>query len=185
MPYELSPRSQLYCKYRLCCTLQKGCLRNHDQVDMSFIDFMHFEKGLGFTIASSLIAVWVSCEGQHLGVKQQWASQHTIRTHCTCLPFLSDLVSPAHWGVRNRVSCFAGNWRWRCMDMLDTRKNYPATKIVLVAAYVSVLSIWTTSDKVCIYRASWASGQLVWKSFWEDNVTAWVWCFSYIDLAVP
>lgn len=65
-------------------------------MDMSFTDFMHFEKGLEFTVASSLITVWVSCEGQHLGVKQQWAAQHTIRAHCTHFPFLSDLVSSVH-----------------------------------------------------------------------------------------
>jgi hypothetical protein len=54
---------------------------------------MEFENRLEFTVASSLIAVWVSCEGQHLQVEQQWAAEHTIRSHCMAFPFLSEMVS--------------------------------------------------------------------------------------------
>lgn len=96
-------RSQLYCKYRLCCILgnrsnvderahSSSQQHPHDQVGMSFVDFIHFEKELEFTVASSLIALWVCCEGHHLGVQQQWATQHTIRLYCLTLPFLSDMV---------------------------------------------------------------------------------------------
>lgn len=93
-------RSQLYCKYRLCCTLQSkgvvgvvgGGVVSGYPVHMSFPDFLHFENGLASTVASSLVAVWVSCEGHRLGVKQHWAAVHTIRAHAISLPFLSDMV---------------------------------------------------------------------------------------------
>lgn len=43
-------------------------------------------------MASSLIDIWVSCEGLFIGVEQQWADTRTIRAHCTSVPFLSDMV---------------------------------------------------------------------------------------------
>lgn len=112
-------RSHLFCKYRLCCTLLRrgvasvtggGMESDPNHLCMTFDEFLLFESGLQQTVASSLVAVWVCCEGHHLGVKQQWAAQHSIRTHCTALPFLADMVRGV--ASRQQASCSAGNGRW-------------------------------------------------------------------------
>lgn len=57
-----------------------------------FIDLMQMEQSLKFTIASSLLEIWVACEGNCIGVTQQWACYHAIRVHCNSIPFLSSTL---------------------------------------------------------------------------------------------
>ena len=82
-------RSMSYCKYRLCCTLgtEEG-----EVADITFVDFLNFERNLKQTVATSLIEVWACCEAHTMGVEQQWAQIHAIRAHCVSLPFLTTEV---------------------------------------------------------------------------------------------
>ena len=88
----------MYCKYRLYCALigkipgPRVGVEYHSSPLKSSMSYVSFENGLADTGGARLIDLWLCCEAYSLGVKQQWACLHTIRSKCSSIPSLSERV---------------------------------------------------------------------------------------------